>query len=62
MLNPELFATSEHTGPVLVTVTAADADLVASSTAVALTTPEPTLVAVNSPLLSTVPTAPVAVQ
>ena len=39
MLNPELFVESEHTGPELVTVTAAEADLVGSSTEVALTTP-----------------------
>ena len=39
MLNPELFEESEHTGPDLVTVTAAEADLVGSVTEVALTTP-----------------------
>jgi len=39
MVNPEVFEESEHTGPVLVTVTVADADLVGSSTEVALTTP-----------------------
>ena len=62
MVNPEVFEESEHTGPDLLTVTVADADLVGSSTEVALTTPWPALVAVNIPLLSTVPTAPVAVQ
>lgn len=54
MVNPEVFEESEHTGPVLVTVTVADADLVGSSSEVALTTPWPALVAVNRPLLSTV--------
>ena len=39
MVNPEVFEESEHTGPDLVTVTVADADLVGSSTEVALTTP-----------------------
>src|SRR5258705_1857308 len=62
MVNPEVFEESEHTGPDWLTVTVADADLVGSSTEVALTTPWPALVAVNIPLLSTVPTAPVAVQ
>jgi len=39
MMNPEVFEESEHTGPDLVTVTAAEADLVGSVTEVALTTP-----------------------
>ena len=39
MLNPELFVEREQTGPEFVTVTAAEADLVGSSTEVAFTTP-----------------------
>ena len=62
MLNPELFVASAQTGPEFVTATAAEADLVGSSAEVALTTPWPTFVAVNEPLLSIVPTEPVAVQ
>lgn len=52
----------EQAAPVCVTVTFADADFVGSLTEVAFTTPIPALVAVNMPLLSTVPTEPVAVQ
>jgi hypothetical protein len=62
MLNPDLLAPSEHEAPDFDTVTVAEADLVGSSTEVALTTPIPAAVAVNIPLLSTVPTAPVDVQ
>ena len=52
----------EQAAPVFVTVTLADADFVGSPTEVAFTTPIPAFVAVNIPLLSTVPTAPVTVQ
>ncbi len=62
MANPVELGASEHAAPDCDTVTLAEADLVGSVTEVALTTPIPTLVAVNSPLASTVPTAPVAVQ
>ena len=53
---------NEQAAPVFVTVTVAEADLVGSPTEVAFTTPIPALVAVKRPLLSTVPTEPVAVQ
>ena len=62
MLNPVVFAASEHAAPDFDTVTLAEEDFVGSLTEVALTTPIPTFVAVNSPLASIVPTAPVAVQ
>ena len=39
MVNPDVFEDSEHTGPDFETVTVAEADLVGSSTDVALTTP-----------------------
>lgn len=52
----------EQAAPVFVTVTLADADFVGSLTEVAFTMPIPAAVAVNIPLLSTVPTEPVAVQ
>jgi len=59
--NPVLFAATEH-DEALVTVIEAVDDLVGSSTEVALTTPVPAADAVNSPELSMVPTAPVAVH
>jgi hypothetical protein len=62
MLNPDALETREQAAPVFETVTVDDADLVGSSTEVAFTTPMPAFVAVNRPLLSIVPTAPVAVQ
>jgi len=58
---PVLLAATEQ-DEVFVTVTEAEADLVGSSTEVALTTPVPAAVAVNTPELFTVPTAPVAVH
>ena len=61
-LNPPGALVNEQAAPVWVTVTLAEADFVGSPTEVALTNPMPVLVAVNIPLLSTVPTAPVAVQ
>ena len=62
MLNPFELGASEHAAPEFVTVTLAEADFVGSLTEVALITPIPTFVAVNRPLASIVPTAPVAVQ
>jgi hypothetical protein len=62
MLKLPLALVKEQAVPVFVTVTVADADFVGSPTEVAFTTPIPALVAVNNPLLSTVPTEPVAVQ
>src|SRR6516164_4208479 len=62
ILKPPVALVSEQAAPVFVTVTVAEADLVGSPTDVAFTTPIPALVAVNRPLLSTVPTEPVAVQ
>jgi hypothetical protein len=62
IVNPDWLAAREHDAPDFETVTEAEADFVGSSTEVALTTPIPAFVAVNIPLLSTVPTAPVAVQ
>jgi hypothetical protein len=62
MLNPDRLGASEHTGPIFVTETVAEADLVESAEEVALTMPWPTAEAVNIPVLSTVPSAPVAVQ
>lgn len=52
----------EQPAPDAVTDTVALDDCVGSDTEVAFTTPIPALVAVNIPLLSTVPTAPVTVQ
>ena len=62
ILNPPVALVNEQAAPVWVTVTLAEADFVGSPTEVAFTTPMPALVAVNIPLLSTVPTEPVAVQ
>lgn len=62
MANPVEFGASEHAAPDCETVTLAEANFVGSLTEVALTTPIPTFVAVNIPLASIVPTAPVAVQ
>ena len=62
ILNPPVELVNVQAAPVWVTVTLAEADLVGSPTEVAFTTPMPALVAVNIPLLSTVPTEPVAVQ
>jgi hypothetical protein len=62
ILNPPAALVNVQAAPVWVTVTAADADFVESPTEVAFTTPMPALLAVNFPLLSTVPTDPVAVQ
>lgn len=62
ILNPPDVLVNEQAAPVWVTVTLADAVFVGSPTAVAFTTPMPALLAVNRPLLSTVPTEPVAVQ
>lgn len=59
--NPVALAATEH-DEVFVVVIVAEADLVGSSTEVALTTPEPAADAVNIPEVSTVPTAPVAVH
>src|SRR5438132_179408 len=58
---PVLLAATEQ-DEVFVTVTEAEADLVGSSTDVALTTPVPAAVAVKTPEPFTVPTAPVAVH
>ncbi len=58
---PVLLAATEH-DEVLVTVTEAEDDFVGSSTEVAFTMPVPAAVAVNTPELFTVPTAPVAVH
>lgn len=62
IVKPPFALVNEQAAPVWVTVTVADADFVGSPTEVAFTTPIPALVAVNIPLLSTVPTEPVAVQ
>ena len=62
IVNPPFALVNEQAAPVWVTVTLADAVLVGSPTEVAFTTPMLTLVDVNNPLLSTVPTEPVAVQ
>ena len=62
ILNPPAALVNVQAAPVWVTVTAADADFVESPTEVAFTTPIPALVAVNIPLLPTVPTEPVTVQ
>jgi hypothetical protein len=62
MTNPPFPLVREHPAPDWVTDTEAVADFVGSDTDVAFTTPIPSLVAVNIPLLSMVPTAPVTVQ
>jgi hypothetical protein len=62
MLKLPFALVKEQPAPDCVTDTVALADFVASVTEVAFTTPIPALVAVNIPLLSTVPTAPVTVQ
>jgi hypothetical protein len=59
---PALALVKEQPAPDCVTDTVAVADFVGSDTEVAFTTPIPALVALNIPLLSTVPTAPVTVQ
>ena len=59
--NPVVLAATEH-DDAFVVVIVAEADLVESSTEVALTTPVPAADAVNNPEAFTVPTAPVAVH
>ena len=62
MLKLPFALVSEQPAPDCVTDTVAVADFVGSDTDVTFTTPIPALVAVNIPLASTVPTAPVTVQ